>query len=110
HTPLGSGGGEMGTPPPPDNGAYKLSGGIGSLPGTPGRLNSADSNSTGGTAREVPSPAPTGSSNFATGGSGDEFRCCGTSTTGLAQRGGAVIFPSVLSFSPLCRVMRCRHK
>jgi len=65
-------------------------------------------NSTGGTAMEVPSPAPTGSSNFATGGSGDESNCCGTSSTRLAQRARAVIFPSVISFSPLCRVMRCR--
>src|ERR1039458_610776 len=101
--PSGNGGGEMGTQFPPANGLYKLklSGAAGPRPGTSGRLSSADWNGTGGACIAVPSPARTGSSNFCTGGSAGEASCCGVSSTRLAQRLRAVIFPSVIKCSPL---------
>src|SRR5579863_664323 len=107
-TPLGSGGGERGTTPPTGNGVYKLrSGARGWGPPNTGRFKSADSNSTGGIAVELSWLGSTGTSNFATAGTIDSCNCCGTSSTRLPQRARTVILPSVISFSPLCRVILC---
>ena len=104
-SPTGNGGAERGRKFPPTNGSYKLSGRTVSEPGICGRFNNADSNGTSGDCMAIPSPGRTGSSNFCTGGSaGDSAWCCGDSSTRLAQRVRAVIFPSVITFSPLCSV------
>ena len=102
----GTGGGAMGAHDSPLNGLYKLNGGCGPMPGIPGRSISADWKGTGGPCMAVPSPPPTGCSNFAAGGSEEDVACCGVVSTRFPQRERAVILPSVISFSPLCRALR----
>src|SRR5579872_5032885 len=92
---LGSGGGAIGVQPPLPNGSYKLNGGAGPSPGSPGRFSNADWNGAGGLTKAVPVAGCTGSSNFAAGGSDREVACCGISSTRFAQRERAVILPSV---------------
>ena len=69
----GSEGGEMGTQVPLEKGSYKFKGRAGPIAGA--GLSKADSKGSGGFSSAVPRAGIMGSSNFAAGGSKEEFAC-----------------------------------